>query len=897
MSTIGKLVVAIVGDTTALQKDIKNIEKDLKRSLGKNALDASKALTASVGALAAVMTGVGIAAVKMAGEMEQSEIAFETMLGSTAKAKEFLGELADFAAKTPFELPGLVDASKRLLAFGFQAEEIIPMMTAIGDAVAGLGGGAEQINRVTTALGQMLAKGKVSAQEMMQLAEQGIPAWQYLADAIGVSIPKAMKMAENGAIDARTGIQAVLAGMRKDFDGLMQKQSESLLGLWSTARDNIGAILRELGFDIIDTFDFKEKLKGANEWLGNFAKELREGGIRQALEKLVPEELQVAIVMVAGAITAAMIPALISLGVALWGAIAPLAPFLAAGAALGALAFTIYKYWEPISEFFTETWYTVVYNTQLAWSKIKEFVLSGVKFVLDQLVKFTSWIPGIGDKIQAASEAINNLINNEKANQQALALDFITAKHERAAERIQKAQEETTKKTEEENRKQIESNKQAAQESAQLLEERAKFEKEWSDRLFEATHDRLEILEKEKQEAIAKAEELGASTADIIAYYEHKKTEIEKKKAEERLKKIEEESQRKADFEKQWTDKLLQETGTRLQVLAAEEAEAIAQAKKIGADTTAIRAYYAQKRLEINKQEQETRKQFEDEWTQKLFEATATREQILEAEKQAALAKAEKLGASKKDILAYYEYEITRIQQEEINKRNQMVQQSIQDQLAAIMTGTSEASNVFQAFGLVVRDIYANMAKDIASSLAKSIMDQNAWLGKTLANIASAISGYISQAYSALVAFFAWMGPFAPAAAAGVIGAALYTMGNLAKQALQAIGLAEGGLVTSPIAAVLGEGDDDEVVMPLTKGIELLAEGLLAKLAQISAFSFNQPALATATPASIQNNSNLNSSIHLHVGVLVADEHGIKQLERRLSKYRIAEAQRRGEEL
>jgi tape measure domain-containing protein len=198
-----------------------------------------KVAGAAAGALG---VAVGIAGFKFNSMKQQAMIAFTTMLGSGKKAKVFLDDLQSFAAKTPFEFPELVKSSQRLLAMGFQAKEIIPTMTSIGDAVAGLGGSAETLGRVTTALGQIQAKGKASAEEMLQLTESGIPAWRYLADAIGTSIPEAMKKVSKGAVDSKTTIDAVLAGMNKSFGGMMEKQSHTFAGLLSTLKDTFSII-------------------------------------------------------------------------------------------------------------------------------------------------------------------------------------------------------------------------------------------------------------------------------------------------------------------------------------------------------------------------------------------------------------------------------------------------------------------------------------------------------------------------------------------------------------------------------------------------------------------------------------------------------------------------------
>lgn len=205
------------------------------------------ALGIGLAGVAAALLGVDVKAVSVAADFEQTKMAFTTMLGSAEEADVFLQRLWDFAARTPFEFQGLADSTRKLLAFGFSAGEVIPMMTAIGDAVSGLGGSPEVLNRVTIAFGQIQAKGKVSAEEMMQLAEAGIPAWQMIADKIGTDVPTAMKKAEAGMIDARTAISALTEGLEKRFGGMMEKQSTTWNGLMSTMRDKLSAVFRDLG--------------------------------------------------------------------------------------------------------------------------------------------------------------------------------------------------------------------------------------------------------------------------------------------------------------------------------------------------------------------------------------------------------------------------------------------------------------------------------------------------------------------------------------------------------------------------------------------------------------------------------------------------------------------------
>jgi tape measure domain-containing protein len=216
----------------------------LNTSVGKTSVG-MKYLKRSVLAAGVALGGLGAAGVKAASDYQQAMIAFTKMLGSAEKATSFVKELQDFAAATPFELPQLLQGSKKLMAFGFEASQVIPMLTAIGDAASGLSLGSEGIDRLTLAIGQMSAKGKVSGGELRQLAEAGIPAVQYLADAYNKTTAEILDMSEKGAIPAAQGVAILIEGMSKGsknamgFAGMMEAQSKTMAGLLSTFKDTV----------------------------------------------------------------------------------------------------------------------------------------------------------------------------------------------------------------------------------------------------------------------------------------------------------------------------------------------------------------------------------------------------------------------------------------------------------------------------------------------------------------------------------------------------------------------------------------------------------------------------------------------------------------------------------
>jgi tape measure domain-containing protein len=200
---------------------------------------AARAIAASTVAATGAVAGFGL---KMASDNEQATISFNTLLGSADKAQKFMSDLNEFAATTPFELPGLRTAASRLIAAGTAAEDVIPLLTAVGDATSGMGTGSDGIERAVAALQKMQVSGKVTAETMMQLTEAGVPAWDALASKLGVTVAQAQDKVTKGAVAAGDVYAAIAdkAGPSfKRLDGMMAKQSQSLAGLVSTLKDTV----------------------------------------------------------------------------------------------------------------------------------------------------------------------------------------------------------------------------------------------------------------------------------------------------------------------------------------------------------------------------------------------------------------------------------------------------------------------------------------------------------------------------------------------------------------------------------------------------------------------------------------------------------------------------------
>lgn len=179
-------------------------------------------------------------------EMEQYTTSLEVMLGSTEKASAMIAEMREFAAKTPLTLDNVISGGTMLMSYGVDESNLIDTMTKLGDLASG---NAEKMDRITLAYGQMLAKGKVTGEELRQMTEAGVPLQTALAESIGVTGEEFSKMVSAGKVgidDLNKAITELTTGDGK-FAGMMEKQSQTMQGMLSTMQDNITEFFRKMG--------------------------------------------------------------------------------------------------------------------------------------------------------------------------------------------------------------------------------------------------------------------------------------------------------------------------------------------------------------------------------------------------------------------------------------------------------------------------------------------------------------------------------------------------------------------------------------------------------------------------------------------------------------------------
>ena len=180
------------------------------------------------------------------GEYQQLEVAFETMLGSKSKADALMGQLIDTAAKTPFEMSEVAEASKMLLAYGMEGNKVNETLIRLGDIAAGL---SMPLKDLAFLYGTTMVQGRLYTQDLNQFLGRGIPLADELAKQFGKNKSEVKKLVEEGKIgfpEVQKAIEA-LTGEGSKFGGLMDKQSKTIKGQLSNIEDAWEQMMNEIG--------------------------------------------------------------------------------------------------------------------------------------------------------------------------------------------------------------------------------------------------------------------------------------------------------------------------------------------------------------------------------------------------------------------------------------------------------------------------------------------------------------------------------------------------------------------------------------------------------------------------------------------------------------------------
>ncbi|MGD9504567.1 MAG: tape measure protein [Syntrophobacteraceae bacterium] len=186
------------------------------------------AIGAAASALAAYgATSVARDFVETAADFDRMKVALDTI--TKGHGEEWFDKLNKWAMSMPGNTEAAIQGFISLNARGLQPT--IDQMTTIQDAASALGGSTETFNGIVKALGDIASRGKLSAEELNQLSEWGVPAKQILAEAFGKTTAEMEKFIEKG-IKADAAIEILFEGLKSRFGGQSQAIMNKFAGLW-----------------------------------------------------------------------------------------------------------------------------------------------------------------------------------------------------------------------------------------------------------------------------------------------------------------------------------------------------------------------------------------------------------------------------------------------------------------------------------------------------------------------------------------------------------------------------------------------------------------------------------------------------------------------------------------
>lgn len=219
-------------------------------------------------------------------ELEYTQTAFANLFDDAALADELVNVLKDFSAVSPFDFESSAKAAQRLLAYGIKAKNVMYVMSGVLNA-ATMQGDPTKIEAISRALGQIYTKGTLKAEEVRQLAEAGIPAYEILAEKLNLS-EEAMQNLGKAAIPANVAINALVDGINERFSGMAKASVRTMKGMISNIKDNALMLISDV-FDPLYQ-QVRTLTWGVNNFFNDMYQLYELRGLGGVFEHLVPDE-------------------------------------------------------------------------------------------------------------------------------------------------------------------------------------------------------------------------------------------------------------------------------------------------------------------------------------------------------------------------------------------------------------------------------------------------------------------------------------------------------------------------------------------------------------------------------------------------------------------------------
>ena len=251
-----ELKVKVTLDNSDFKKKIQDTTNTMSKSESSLSSSLKKIGTAVAGAFAVKqIADFGVAVAKMGIEynatLEQSTVAWTTLLGTQEQAKTMIDDIANYAARTPFSKMGVDEMAKQLHNAGFAGEDLFNQLTKFGNMGSAFGIQEDSLKEMVRQYGQVQMAGTAYTEDLNILQDRGVPIYKALAETLGVTVGEVKKFASEGKISADIYNQAI-DSIASTTEGAMEAQSQTFNGMMSTLSDNLNTLAGILTKDLFN---------------------------------------------------------------------------------------------------------------------------------------------------------------------------------------------------------------------------------------------------------------------------------------------------------------------------------------------------------------------------------------------------------------------------------------------------------------------------------------------------------------------------------------------------------------------------------------------------------------------------------------------------------------------
>lgn len=275
-------------------KNIENTQNQIGNFNKKSGL-LSKSMTALKGSVlvaGAALGGLAVSIGKTGFEYnmmaENSQVAWETLLGSQGKAITMLKDVSKFARNTQFDTEQVDMMAKYMHNAGLQGKSLFNELTKVADVSGAFNIPAQEALELTRQMSQVRQAGVAYTEDLNVLQDRGVPIFKAISEQLGITVADVRKMASDGKITSDIYLSA-FDKVAKGVAGSSKKQSQTMSGMWSTLKDNLKMIKGALTADLFK--NFKNTLKSVMPIIETFTSTLSDKGLKEAFVSLIPKSL------------------------------------------------------------------------------------------------------------------------------------------------------------------------------------------------------------------------------------------------------------------------------------------------------------------------------------------------------------------------------------------------------------------------------------------------------------------------------------------------------------------------------------------------------------------------------------------------------------------------------